>query len=723
MKFKLVFLGLLICSSGYAQNFFMEKKLADNYFSNFDFHKAIPFYESLARRHPQDSILFEKLATIYDHLNDSKNAERCYEVLVGLNHPKPEFLLNYAKALARNGKYDQSILFYKKFAMAKPEDPRGVTFAGAYENIGQFFTDTISFSIKKEPFSSDADDFSPAYYDHSIIFASDRTPFSMVRSQYNWTQSPYLDLFLATPGKPEASIFARELNSTYHEGPVTFNKTQDTIIFTRSNYYRSKLHKSTEGVNKLSLFQAVWDKVNHKWTKITPLVLNNDQYSVEHPALSPDGNELFFASDMPGGLGGMDIYVAHKTIDSNGKMSWGKPENLGPGINSPGYEVFPFVDLEGNLWYASNGIPGLGGLDIFFAAKTEDGFAKTINPGYPMNTRFDDFGFITDSAGEHGYFSSDRNNSYKNDDIYSIHRPFRNILIWVVDARTGKGLPSSLMGIKESGASPKVLENKDPVPVLMKINPYKSYEFSGAKTSYKPLALALTNEELQKTDTLLIPLTQAGPTITIVGTVVSAVDNSPISGVTIAMNDQTNSSKFNTLSNQYGSFTRQIPPESTYLIRPDIPAGKQCDGKSVVVSARGIQRDTTIQVVIPMYCEGDIIRLENILYDLDKYNIRPDAAKILDKLFALMHEYPKLKIELRSHTDSRASAAYNLKLSDNRAKSAAEYLFSKGIARNRIVGKGYGESLLINQCADGVKCSEAEHQLNRRTEIKILTIN
>ena len=640
MKILFVFVGLLIFTSGFGQDFIGKKKIADGYYNSFDFYKTVPMYEQLLKSLPNDRELHEKLAIIYDHLNDSQGAERCYAFLVNQKEVKPEYLLDYASALSRNGKYDKALTFYLKYKAAQPKDPRGEAFSEAYRDMSLFYKDSASYTIKKAPFSTMADEFSPAYFGKTIVFSSDRSGFSMIRSKYNWTQSSYLDLYQASPDSKVATSFSKELNSVYHEGPVTFSRNQDTIIFTRSNYFESHLHKSTEGINKLSLFGANWDKRQKKWVNIGPLSLNNDEYSVQHPALSPDGNQLYFASDMPGGYGGMDLYVSQKINNPDGTSSWGMPLNLGPGINSPGIEAFPFADAQGNLWYASNGIPGLGGLDIFFAAKTALGFTKTINPGYPMNTRFDDFGYITDGAGENGYLSSNRNSGYANDDIYSITRAFPGKFLHVYDAKTKIGVPMVHLEIREQGADAKVIDRKSGEPLAVVINPYKSYRIEAGNKQYQPSFAELGQEQLHEMDTIKIALEKV--------------------------------------------------PEP-------------------------------VQPVVD-YRVGDIITLENIHYDLDKSNIRPDAALVLDKLFKVLTDHPNMTIELRSHTDSRASAAYNMKLSDQRAKSAAAYLFSKGIAKDRIIGKGYGETLLLNKCSDGVSCTEAEHQVNRRTEFKVLKI-
>ncbi|MCK7460616.1 MAG: hypothetical protein MZU84_00260 [Sphingobacterium sp.] len=159
-----------------------------------------------------------------------------------------------------------------------------------------------------------------------------------------------------------------------------------------------------------------------QWTNVSQLPFNSDQYSVGHPALSADGKTLYFASDMPGGIGETDIYATHLINEPGDKKSWSKPENLGDKINTQGGEMFPFLDNAGNLWYASNGQPGIGGLDVFLAAKDKDGFKSPVNPGYPVNTRFDDFGFITQNEGMDAYLSSDRYKAVRDDDIFIIKR-------------------------------------------------------------------------------------------------------------------------------------------------------------------------------------------------------------------------------------------------------------------------------------------------------------
>ena len=721
MKLQLLIISLLICTAGLSQNFVLKRRMAEGYYQNFDFHKAIPLYVQLLKSAPQDYELHVRLATIYDHLNDSRSGEEYYAFLVGKKEAKPEYLLNYARILAKNGKYDLAKTWYEKYSKTEPTDPRGAAFAEAYKDMSVFYRDSCGVRLKKSPFSTESDDFSPAYYGGSIVFSSDRQRFSVVRSTYNWTQSPYLDLYIAGPNDKEARPFSKQLNTPYHEGPVSFNKTQDTIIFTRSIYYDSRLHKGSQGINRLGLFRAAWDKREKQWKDVTPFVLNNVEYSLEHPALSPDGGKLYFASDMPGGFGGMDLYVSRRITSEDGAQSWGSAENLGGRINTPGNDLFPFVDGRGDLWYASDGIPGLGGLDIFFAGRTMAGFSGVINAGYPFNTRYDDFGYITDSNGQNGYLSSDRNNAPGNDDIYSIHRPFVRHVLQAVDARTHRPLDEVSIDMREDSEEPFTFLSKAASSIILTVNPLKSYQFASVKDKYKPGRLELTRDEMRAMDTIRIPMNPAGATVRVRGLVYAATGKAPLSNCTVNLENRSNGMGLKLRTDDQGYFDRQLLAASDYRISiTDITLAGKCNTAEMALTTKGIERDTVINLSIPVYCEGDVIALEDIYYDLNKYNIRPDAARVLDKLLTLMKDYPRMQIELRSHTDSRGTAETNMTLSNNRARAAAEYLYSKGIRKSRIIGKGYGETLLINKCADGVPCTEAGHQLNRRTEFKIL---
>ena len=721
MKIILLFISLLFCTVVFSRDFVTKKKLANRYYSHFDFHRAIPIYEKILKKDPQNAEVYEKLANIYDRINDSKNAERCYAFLTDEKENKeirPFLLLNYARVLSRNGKYPLAAAWYKRYQESTPDDPRGAAFSDAYKKMELFYKDSAYYTIQKAPFSSDADDFSPAYFQNMIVFSSDRTKFSMVRSTYNWTKSSYLDLYVANPEDKEANPFSNKLNSVYHEGPVTFSKNQDTIIFTRSNYFNSRLHKSKEGINTLSLFEAIWDAKSKSWINIQSLPLNDDQYSNEHPALSPDGTKLYFASDKPGGIGGMDLYVCHHITDSQGIGSWSQPINLGPGINTLGNDMFPFVDQQGNLWYASNGIPGLGGLDVFFACKLGEGFSKPINPGYPFNTRFDDFGFITLNAGESGYLSSDRYNEFRNDDIFSIKQSFPHHNIWVFDAKTKQSIPFTRIVVSEEGAEPVTILSNSKGREDLKVNPFKSYRLLFANKNYKESQIEFRREKLQELDTIKVALVRESPLCMLKGFIFSATNNKPVPGATIVLRNKLRSINEELKCDANGLFQLELQPESDYQIKvAKLAAKTKCWLVPINLSTKGVKKDSTFTPSIPAYFAGDVIVMKSITYMLDRWDILPETAKELDQIVFLMNENPDLAVELRSHSSSMDSKQYNMELAQFRAEAAVNYVRSKGIAAGRIIGKGYGETQLITKLPNGFNKSPGQNYQSSRTEI------
>lgn len=736
MKLKLLFTGLFVCSVVAAQDFIMKKQLADKYYERFDYYKAIPMYEQLLKSHPGNYQLHEKLAESYFRINDSENAERCYARLVDTATVKPDYLLHYAQELARNGKYSLAKQWYAKYAEARPEDSRGPAFAKAYDNIRPFFADSASYVVRKVSFNSELSDFSPMYYKDGLVFASARHKFSIVHIWYNWTASSYLDLFFAKPDEINASPMDKGINSIYHEGPMTFSTTQDTIIFTRSNFYKMRFGKSSEGVNKLKLYQARYDAVRKRWIDVTPLPINNNQYSVGHPALSPNGQDLYFASDMPGGFGGTDIYVSHVSIGTDGKKEWGKPVNLGPEINSPGNEMFPYLDNEGSLWFASNGLPGLGGLDIFVAHKTQEGFAKPVNLGSPINTRFDDFGCITRNGGKDGYVSSDRYNSVGNDDIFAFKLNKLTLNGFICDSvnrRLALENATVLLLSSDNTQIGKVITTSDG-KFSFPLNFDQKYTVKVARNGYEPKQQSLSTKDAGANIDMTIPLAkEKEPKVEFLGTIVDKSSGEKLEGVHIVMKDSlTHAVVLDTTTSVDGSFRKVAPSikmNDNLLYKVQI-SKKGYLAKSALfqhrVNSYQINLNDFLQVTLDKIDLGidigKLLNLKPIYFDLGKANIRPDAAKELDKVVKAMNENPGIRIELGSHTDSRGTAASNLTLSEKRAQSAAQYLYSKGIAHDRIVSKGYGDTQPLNQCVKGVKCTEQEYQLNRRTEFKILSV-
>src|SRR5690606_39111239 len=339
-------------------------------------------------------------------------------------------------------------------------------------------------------------------------------------------------------------------------------------------------------------------------------------YSVGHAALSDDEETLYFASDMPGGYGGVDLWYCIKTEDGG----WGASVNAGNVVNSAGDEMFPTVYGD-TLYYSSDGFPGMGGLDIFMAEGNRSTFKNRKNLQYPINSASDDFSFVVmadDDDAFYGYIASNRPGGVGSDDIYS---------------------------------------------------------FNFAKPKIRILLKGITYDK--KTNAVL-----GNSRVTLLDA----------NGVEIVARQ---------LSNAEGTFEFELTKGEGFKITAE-QAGYM--GDSTQVAAVLPLQDTTLNVALylaPLKEKGDKIVLENLYYDFDKYNIRPDAALVLEQVVKVMRDNPTLKIELSSHTDSRGSDSYNMKLSERRAQSAVEYIVSRGIDAQRLVARGYGETRLVNDCGNG----------------------
>jgi len=259
--------------------------------------------------------------------------------------------------------------------------------------------------------NSPYDDYSPSFYKDGFIFSSDRGGVD-ANKMYDVTGRPFCDLYFSpSEGDLQHSVsdlWGGSINTEYHEG------NGNKVYFTRDNYFKRKLTPSSDDIVQLKLFVAERENEEGKWEIVDEIPFNNDDYSVMHPSLSDDGNALYFASTMPGGYGESDLYVSYRV-----GSSWGTPENLGPEINSEGRDQFPFIATDGTLYYATDGIAGLGGLDIFKSRLVDGNWASPKNMGAPLNSNADDFGLIMETESRSGYFTSRRAGGSGLDDIYS----------------------------------------------------------------------------------------------------------------------------------------------------------------------------------------------------------------------------------------------------------------------------------------------------------------
>lgn len=615
---------------------FGKQKRADALYNSFSFVKAIDVYKEMLANNYNADYAKRRLGDCYSMLRDPENAAVYYKDVVKQEKVDPEYYLNYALALRALKKYDESNDMMKKYEQTGVVDSRIQNILKDENFITNIYKIKQQYFSKPVPFNSELSDFGATEQNNVITFSSSRDKGVGIKRTYSWNNQPFLDLFQVTKDGDKFSAAEKikgDVNTKFHEGQDSFSKDGKTLYFTRNNFTDHKKGKDAQGTNNLKIYKATLDKDN-KWTNIKELPFNSANYSVGHPSLSADGKILYFASDMPGGYGKSDIYKV--SVDGD---TYGTPENLGKKINTEGNELFPFVHSDGNLFFSSDGLQGIGQLDIFTTVLDDDNnIQEVINLGAPINSNMDDFSFFLNDTGETGFIASNREGGMGDDDIYGFDR---------------------------------------------------------------------------------IPL------FAIKGTVTDAINKMPIQDAKIVIKDKDGNQIADLVTDAKGKYSINVDRETTYTLEASHP--KYMAEPSKIGDTRNSKGKNFVIVDFELDPVQDVdvlagVNIENIYFDFDKYNIRPDASVELDKVADLMlRTYPTMAIEIESHTDSRGSFKYNEALSIRRANATHAYLITRGVDPKRIKKyEGFGEYNLVNDCKDGIDCSEEAHQLNRRSIFKVL---
>ena len=604
-----------------------------------------------------------KVAQCYDYANKTKEAAEWYKKYYDITK-EPAYFYHHINKLKATNDYAKCEEELKDFIKQHPTEKLKAAFEiQQCENAEEWLqTGSKMYVVKKiDSVNTFRNEYAPVGYEkNKLVFTSDRSA-ATGDDKYGWTGEKFTDLFVSEliNGKfQRPRKFSQIINTPAHEGTCTFTKNFNAVIFTRCGS-----PYNTDDYCQLLISEK---QADGEWTEGSKLLLFGTEDTLQNvgqPFLTEDGKSLYFSSDAAGGLGGKDLYVCTKT--SNG---WGKPRNLGGTVNSSGDDVFPYVRKDGTLFFSSNGHGGMGGLDVFYCNKNGTRYSQPFNLKSPINTGADDFGFsfvqynekgINDTLMGWGYLSSPRVGGRGGDDIYKF------------ELKKEKVYTYWLSGV--------VNENK-----------YEDPKDSKSKVV---------------------------DTIPVAGAIVQLFEINKTTGMQHLLDADSTSSN--------GSYAFQIEKDKQYKV---LISKKNYFNKSDAVSSKNISNpndDAKIYVYKNLKLEpiikNKMIEIPNIFYDLDKWNIRTDAAAVLDSLVVpLMEENPTLKFELGSHTDSRGNDEYNMTLSQKRADAVVEYLIQKGINAERLVAKGYGETQIINRCTNGVDCTEEEHQQNRRTTFRVL---
>lgn len=704
--------GLLMPDVSYGQT--IKEHRADQWYENYAYSKAVEVYEAMHTEQPSNTKYIQRLAYSYYKMLDYKKALKFYSLLVQSGANKAEDFYEYAQLLRIDGQLDESRNWLVKYIISAPGDQRAKNQLESINVLLELKSNVENITVKNLITNTRFTDMCPTFYKDKVVYSSAKDSFSIIRNNYDWNDEPFLNLFVSEAG-PDPNMkldknFSSSINSRFHEGPVCFTNDQNTIYFTRNSYINGKVSRTAEGINNLKIFMANLDEKD--WKNIRSFPYNSDKYSVGHPALSPDNQTLYFVSDMPGGFGETDVYKSTWT-----GSTWGKPLNLGETINTKGKEMFPYVDQDGILYFSSDGQPSIGGLDVFAAKEEENGKYILVNLGSPLNSQYDDFGFVIEKDSLQGYFTSNRPEGKGNDDNYYYKVIKIDLRVQAFDDATKTILPGTKISLlKDNG---QIIDSKVSDMdgfTQFSVIPRSKIQLIGDKASHlsstKEITIAGTIFNFRQKEEIF--LKQGAPflNIEIVDKETGLIIPNAIVDISEGKYDESQ------VEDNNGVIRMKMNESTDYTF---YVTAEQYFENTVEYSSKGkASGDYSLTIELEKISAGKQFVLDDLYYDLNKYNIRPDAEIVLDKLLKILQDNPEVRIEIGSHTDSRATAKYNDKLSQNRSESVMSYLIGKGISPSRLVAKGYGETQLINQCADGVVCPEVDHQANRRTVIEIL---
>ncbi|MCK5822794.1 MAG: OmpA family protein [Bacteroidales bacterium] len=652
MKFKILIIVLIFSFANittlYSQKNFSEK--ADIAFDAGQFYKSIDLYKysyAKAKGKEEKAEIIYKTAICYRLINNSKQAEIWFKKAIRKGFPSPLAILYYADAMKLNGKYDEAVEQYQKYKNYVPDDTKADIGISSCQDAKQWIEHPTRYKVNQVYyFNSKKSDFCPAFgkSDFKVVFFTSSREGATGNKINDVTGQYYTDIFRSRVDRKgkwsEPVPLGKGVNSEYDEGGISLN-------LKANNLYYTSFRESKEG--KLGCQIYFSKKQGIEWSKGEIIPIAPDSITVGHPAISSDELTLYFVSDMKGGKGGKDIW---KITRESKTKSWGKAENLGTEINTSENEMFPYIHKDGTLYFSSDGLPGMGGLDIFEAVPTPDGKWKVENVKYPINSSYDDFGIVFEGDIERGYFSTNRKGGKGSDDIYQFYLP---------------PIEFNIEG---------VVKNENTEDII------------------------------------------AGADINLIGS------------------DGTNEMK---KSEADGSFSFKLNPNTDY--RVITKKGGFLNGKGKETT-KGLTENKTFKLDIFMSPDDSRIVLPNILYDLGKWDLRPESLVSLEKLVEILNDNPNIIIEIGSHTDFRGGADYNIELSGKRAKSVVDFLITYGIDQDRLTSKGYGElmpktidkkearaysfleegDILNESYINNLPNSEQKeicHQINRRTDFGV----
>ena len=626
-------LGLVVLMAPGCARLHLEEGQAA--FDELRYQDAIHHFGSAVQREPNPEA-YRKLAESHALINEPEQAAAAYALLINQPEATDDDRVSYASMLFQQARYAEAEIILNDVSQRNPGNEVVAALRQSAVLAQDRTRDTTAFEVQAMETGELRAAFAPYRFGNTLYFTG-----AMERSGARdpYTDLSYTDLYQmpVTGGTPQ---LVPGINGPYHDGMATMSPDGSRMMFTRSTHAPEKAGKlllDEASVNNTTIYYA--RKGTEKWETILEIGLSDEQNMYAHPMFSLDGKTLYFASDRPGGRGGMDLW----SISRNGDTWVFPPVNLGPNVNSVGDDVFPSLKGNDTLFFASDAQITLGGLDILYSVRQDDGsWGTPVHLDYPLNSQSDDFSIVFNEDGKSGFMSSDRFGYDRLMTFEVIDRPLlvRGI---VVDSETGE----------------------------------------------------------------------------------------PIDRATVDLLDAEDGGAISLISDSEGAFELNLPhgrsfraeatmdtyfAENVTIETPSDPLVREMEVRIELTPTSELADDAFVSSIRA----GDRFELPEIRWDYDSYRLREEAKPALSLVAEFLQNRPGIEVELRSHCDARGSDAYNQRLSEQRANSAAQYLLDLGVPESQVFPVGVGEGELRNECSNGVPCSEAKHQENRRTEFLVI---
>lgn len=719
-KILLLFL-IFSCSFTYAQKRKTLLQRAEKHYKSKEYHLAIENFEKVQ---DLDIVSKFKLGMCYQENDKYRKALNIYQSILNRKWEGSDYVyLNYglmAKCLGLYGKAGNAFEKYL-FNHAEDKDVRDLYLSCQTEYLTKLQANTHVYSLDNMFFNSEYKDLNPLVFFDGLIYSSSRN--DHVKSKIHHRDGDhFLDLHYVEKNDlgvyEESEILHAQILHDYHVGQSILD-TLTNYMYMTVNITNQRLVDDDElAVHHLQIDKTIYDPVNHDFTKPKAININSPKYSIGHPTLMNYGQTMIFASDMPGGYGGVDLYRSH--LEDNG--DWSEPENLGSKINTSGNDMFPSAYDDNTLYFSSDRHIGLGGLDIFKATLRNDSIVSIENVGAPINSSTDDFGitFIPKSQSngiEEGFFTSNRFGGRGSDDIYHFKARPSDFIVFVIDSITREPIEGAVVECYDKQYMAIHQFETDKTGYVKFNSREKDEMLSIAAMSQTYRYKEVSVGKVKSSNNIIIIELAKGKNLQLVGDVLDAHTKQRIPSAEVFLfdNDNTRIRSIGKTEGGHYSMILTSLPDKNYLIGN----AEEYGTANVKITNPTPDRYGIIyqDIYLRPNSKKNIVDIENIYYPFDSPRLTSEAKKTLNDVFDYLDQNDQLRAELHAHCDIRGTEGYNMQLSLRRVESAMNYLVSRGIEKNRLVLGYFGED---DTAVDCIECTEYQHQMNRRTEIRIL---